>query len=108
MHCMGVSPKLVPAGEEQTFAAPSLRGEELFFCPMLCETGCTMGSEKPFDCKVWPFRMMRDLTGNVRVTDEQLETFLAEEGLGKLLLAYAAEHPAHVKPYSKEYRFLNV
>ena len=64
--------------------------------------------------------MMRDLTGNVRVavagycpgmeryTDEQLETFLAEEGLGKLLLAYAAEHPAHVKPYSKEYRFLNV
>ena len=43
-----------------------------------------------------------------RYTDEQLETFLAEEGLGKLLLAYAAEHPAHVKPYSKEYRFLNV
>ena len=105
MHRMGVSPKLVPAGEEQTFAAPPLRGEELFFCPMLCETGCTMGSEKPFDCKVWPFRMMRDLAGNVRVavagycpgmeryTDEQLETFLAEEGLGKLLLAYAAEHP---------------
>lgn len=120
MHRMGVSPKLVPAGEEQTFAAPPLRGEELFFCPMLCETGCTMGAEKPFDCKVWPFRMMRDLAGNVRVavagycpgmkryTDEQLETFLAEEGLGKLLLAYAAEHPAHVKPYSKEYRFLNV
>ena len=64
MHRMGVSPKLVPAGEEQTFAAPPLRGEELFFCPMLCETGCTMGSEKPFDCKVWPFRMMRDLAGN--------------------------------------------
>ena len=89
MHRMGASPKLVPAGEEQTFAAPPLRDEELFFCPMLCETGCTMGAEKPFDCKVWPFRMMRDLTGNVRVavagycsgmeryTDEQLETFLA-------------------------------
>ena len=46
--------------------------------------------------------------GMERYTDEQLETFLAEEGLGKLLLAYAAEHPAHVKPYSKEYRFLNV
>ena len=60
MHRRGVSPKLVPAGEEQTFAAPPLRGEELFFCPMLCETGCTMGAEKPFDCKVWPVRMMRD------------------------------------------------
>ena len=120
MHRMGVSPKLVPAGEEQTFAAPPLRGEELFFCPILCETGCTMGSEKPFDCKVWPFRMMRDLTGNVRVavagycpgmeryTDEQLETFLAEEGLGKLLLAKTDLLLLDEPTYSKEYRFLNV
>ena len=55
-------------GEEQTFAAPPLRGEELFFCPMLCETGCTMGADKPFDCRIWPFRMMRDLEGALRIT----------------------------------------
>lgn len=120
MHRMGVSPKLTPAGTEETFAAPPLSGDELFYCPMLCETGCTMGAEKPFDCKVWPFRMMRDASGEVRVavagycpgmerySDAQLEAFLQEDGLGKQLLAYAKQHPAHVKPYSAQYRFLQV
>lgn len=118
MQEMGVSPKLTPAGTEQTFAAPSLQGEELFLCPMLSDTGCTMGEQKPFDCKIWPFRMMRDLSGRVRIaaaaycpgmeqyTDAQLVAFLKEEGLGEQLLAYADAHPAHVKPYSDQYRFL--
>lgn len=118
MQEMGVSPKLTPAGTEQIFAAPSLQGEELFLCPMLSDTGCTMGEQKPFDCKIWPFRMMRDLSGRVRIaaaaycpgmeryTDAQLVAFLKEEGLGEQLLAYADAHPAHVKPYSDQYRFL--
>ena len=41
-----------------------------------------------------------------RYTDAQLVAFLKEEGLGEQLLAYADAHPAHVKPYSDQYRFL--
>ena len=28
-------------------------------CPMLTETGCRLGDRKPFDCRIWPFRVMR-------------------------------------------------
>ena len=50
--------KLVPVGAEQTFAAPLLKGEELFACPMLTAHGCGLSEqEKPFDCQVWPFRL---------------------------------------------------
>lgn len=117
IHQMGVHPALVSMGDEQTFSAPPLEGETLFVCPMLCDTGCTMGMQKPFDCQIWPFRIMRDKTGAVRIaaasycpgmeryTDEQLHAFLAE-GLGKQILTYAAAHPAHVKPFSEQYRFI--
>lgn len=30
----------------------------LYYCPMLSEKGCVLGDEKPFDCKIWPFRVM--------------------------------------------------
>lgn len=28
-------------------------------CPMLTEKGCRLGERKPFDCRIWPFRVMR-------------------------------------------------
>ena len=31
----------------------------LTVCPMLTETGCKLGDRKPFDCRIWPFRVMR-------------------------------------------------
>lgn len=31
----------------------------LFYCPMLSEKGCVLGDEKPFDCRIWPFRVMK-------------------------------------------------
>lgn len=103
---------------EETFSVPPLEGSALFACPMLCETGCTMGTEKPFDCKIWPFRLMYDTGGRVRIaaaaycpgmqpyTDAQLHDFLAEEGLASQLLAYGTDHPAHIKPYDKAYRMI--
>lgn len=117
MREMGVAPSLVPVGTEQTFQAPPLQGEELFLCPMLSETGCTMGDRKPFDCRIWPFRMMRDAGGTLRIavagycpgmqgyTDAQLRAFL-EEGLGEVIFSYASKHPAHVKAYSPDYRMI--
>ncbi len=32
-------------------------------CPMLTENGCLLGEGKPFDCRIWPFRVMKK--GNV-------------------------------------------
>lgn len=28
-------------------------------CPMLTENGCKLGENKPFDCRIWPFRVMK-------------------------------------------------
>ncbi|MDE6724894.1 MAG: hypothetical protein K2J79_04740, partial [Ruminiclostridium sp.] len=28
-------------------------------CPLLTEKGCALGENKPFDCRIWPFRVMK-------------------------------------------------
>lgn len=108
---------LCPSGNEETFAVPALETGELYTCPMLGEMGCLMGEDKPFDCKIWPFRLMRDEFGTLRIavaaycpglqkyTDKALRTFLGE-GLAEKILAYGAVHPAHVKPYHANYRWI--
>ncbi len=110
--------QLVDVGTEQTFAAPALEGETLFSCPMLGEHGCCMGKDKPFDCKIWPFRMMLDKEGVCRIavsefchgmeayTDQELREFLQQGGLAETILDYAETHPSHKKPYAEEYRFI--
>lgn len=110
--------KLVPVGAEQTFAAPPLEGEELFACPMLTVHGCGLSEqEKPFDCQVWPFRLMQTENGKIGIaiselcsgmqsySDAQLQAFL-QEGLADTMFAYAEQHPAHVKPWMDGYRMI--
>jgi Fe-S-cluster containining protein len=41
------------------------KGKDIAFCPALCESGCVLGEEKPFDCNIWPFRVMRLKSGDV-------------------------------------------
>lgn len=110
--------EFTPFGTECTFAAPALKGEELFACPMLTGHGCGLSEQdKPFDCKVWPFRLMRTKNGKVGIaiselcngmqsyTDTQLQTFL-QEGPAETMFAYAEQHPAHVKPWMDGYRVI--
>lgn len=34
--------------------------EELYYCTLLDkEKGCVLGDKKPFDCRIWPLRVMR-------------------------------------------------
>jgi hypothetical protein len=34
-------------------------GEDLYFCSLLdAEKGCVLGDDKPFECKIWPLRIM--------------------------------------------------
>ena len=78
------------------------------------ESGCTLPPElKPFDCKIWPLRAVEMPGASKRlaialtptcpaINKVHLEKVreLAESGLGKTILDYAAEHPEMVKEYS--------
>ena len=93
--------------------------EELFRCPALDpQKGCTLGELKPFDCKIWPYRIME--LGDRRVITiasicpemyskplnklvEELET-----GLADVIFAEADKNPAIIKPYEQGYPVLAV
>lgn len=105
-------------GSEYVFSAPELQDEELFWCPVLSDRGCMLCREDmPFDCRIWPFRLMRDGDGNTVIavselcggmadkTDEELREFLGG-GLGDIIFSFGKEHPDHVKPFAGGYRVI--
>ena len=87
----------------------SANPEEEVPCPYLDRSvGCTLGeTDKPFECKLWPFRVMRK-GGHLLMTIsiacpsimtwelEQLRSY-AQEKLKKPVRAYVDEHPEIVK-----------
>ncbi len=104
--------------ENGTFTAPKLTDDELFACPMLGEKGCMLVREKrPFDCRIWPFRMMKGEKGETviavselcesvaKYSDDKLRAFLSK-GLGDEIFAYAENHPNHIKPMTEGYRVI--
>lgn len=50
--------KLIARDENYVF---DMKFEEngLTYCPALTERGCSLGERKPFDCQIWPLRVMR-------------------------------------------------
>lgn len=110
--------KLVPRENEYVFDM-SFSGSELVFCPMVGEHGCVMGEDKPFDCRIWPFRV-NDLDGKRVITVSPvcktvsalplsaLTEFLETDGFKELLFSTAAKHPDMVKPYIRGYPILAV
>ncbi len=86
---------------------------DLYYCTMLDHAkGCIMGSEKPFDCKIWPFRIM-ELNGMRVITlspvcpivntrpIEQIKKTCGE--IADTVFAEAEKHPEYVKPYIDGY-----
>ena len=82
-------------------------------CPFLDPArGCTLPPElKPFDCKIWPLRAVRQPEGNIKVAltptcpainkvPEEKVRDLAASGLGRQILDYAEEHPDIIKENS--------
>lgn len=98
--------------------AGNLADDELFTCPALTENGCILGDEKPFDCRIWPYRIM-NIGGRRAITIaslcgelysrplSELVGFL-EDGLAEKIFAYADAHPEIVKPYEDGYPVLMV
>ena len=94
-------------------------GDKLVYCPALGENGCTLGELKPFDCRIWPFRV--NLLGDTRVITvspvcgavsalplKALSEFAAKDGFSQLLFKTADEHPDIVKPYISGYPIIAV
>ncbi len=84
-------------------------------CPFLDRSsGCTLSEgDKPFDCKLWPFRVVRKdghllLTISIACPSimswelEQLRSY-AQEKLKKPVRAYVDEHPYAVKDMMEGY-----
>lgn len=96
--------------------AGEISGEDIFSCPALTENGCILGDNKPFDCRIWPFRIMRkdgrrviavsSLCENVYgQSHESLIDFL-NEGLAEKIFAYADEFPEAVHEFYDNYAVL--
>lgn len=94
--------------------------DELFYCPALDKnTGCKLGEDKPFDCKIWPYRIME--FGGKRVISiasicptmygkplSELCGELERDDLAGKIFSFADLHPDIVKPYEEGYPILKV
>lgn len=86
---------------------------DLYYCSLLDhDKGCIMGTEKPFDCRIWPFRVM-DLNGTrvialstvcpVVQTRPLCEIQAVAKELAPQIFAYADRAPFAVKKYISGY-----
>jgi Fe-S-cluster containining protein len=90
----------------------------LYYCPMLdTKTGCMLDEKKPFDCRIWPYRVM-DFNG-ARVISiasicpvmfkkplNELVEALTKGGLAKIIFDEADKNPDIVKQYQDGYPIL--
>ncbi|MDE7194912.1 MAG: hypothetical protein K2O14_13245 [Oscillospiraceae bacterium] len=110
--------KIVPRGNEYVFDM-EFDGDKVVYCPMASEHGCVLGDMKPFDCRIWPFRVNR-LDGRLVITVSpvcsavselplgRLTEFLKENGFANMLFEQAELHKDMVKPYIEGYPILAV
>lgn len=101
-------------GSDCAVLAMQFHGEDLVFCPALGEHGCRLGSERPFDCRIWPFRVM-ELNGTKVITLSPvcpeviklplgtIVDFVNSDGFADILFRHAEEFPETVKPYIAGY-----
>ncbi len=97
-----------------------VNGEELYYCPMLDKSnGCMLGDKKPFDCRIWPYRVM-ELGGRLVISIasicpemykkplKELVEELEHDGLGEKIFSEAEKCQDIIKPYQEGYPILKV
>ena len=108
--------EFIPKDGGYIFKVGNIGADELFSCPALTPNGCMLGDDKPFDCRIWPYRIM-EVGGRRAITiasicEELYNRPLSElvgflkEGLAEKIFAYADAHPEIVKPYYEGYPVL--
>lgn len=94
------------------------KNADLYYCPMLDnEKGCILGDDKPFDCRIWPLRVMA-LNETKVITLSPVCPNMNEKSIKELtktanelsdqIFRYADENPEAVKPYLDGYPILVV
>lgn len=91
--------------------------KEILLCPALDSSkGCTLGENKPFDCKIWPLRPFV-IDGKVKIgvakvcpefneeTDYKLKELL-EGGLYDIIVEMIEKDSTLVKNYTEDYRII--
>lgn len=93
--------------------------KEILLCPMLDEgSGCMLSSnDKPFDCKIWPLRIMRmngqivlaiaNICKELSIDDKEKIVEVLDEGLRKEIL-HRIEDEDIVKEYDSSYDIIEV
>ncbi|MDR0974795.1 MAG: hypothetical protein LBL80_03775 [Ruminococcus sp.] len=87
-----------------------------FDCPMLSTDGCRLGNDKPFECQIWPYRIMSQ-EGKLLISLSLLckpiceNSFtsvisLLKSGLADKIIAYSKIHPCIIKEYTDGYPIL--
>lgn len=108
--------KFAKKGSCYVLNAGEITDGELYSCPALADTGCMLVNNKPFDCRIWPFRIMKlDGCRVIAVSSlceavhgqshDNLRTFL-KEGLAKEIFAYADAFPEAVHEFYDNYSVL--
>lgn len=91
--------------------------EGIYRCPLLCETGCLLGAEKPFKCAIWPFYVVHTedhmalaisnecpsvyRLSNVELVD-RLGAVIAQ--IGRIV----RDEPALIEPFRSHFRIVAV
>ena len=98
---------------------PQFDNEELFRCPALCETGCTLGNNKPFDCRIWPLRVMRlneilvlTLSPFCPATNEKtlsvIQNFIIQNNIAEIAFYEAEKNPTAIPEYKEGYVIFSI
>jgi len=92
--------------------------EDLYYCPMLDKgKGCKLGDAKPFDCRIWPLRVMSFNDARV-ITISPICPVIFKKPLADILriakklapiiFSEADRSPAIIKPFIQGYPILVV
>lgn len=110
--------KFVTKGNSSILRMEKDSEEDLYFCSVLDrQKGCLLGDEKPFDCRIWPFRVMRldqrlviTLSPVCPVVQTRPLSLIKEvcDELAPIIYAQAQKNPDIVKNYIENFPIINV
>lgn len=110
--------KFVTKGNSSILRMEKDAKEDLYFCSVLDrQKGCLLGDEKPFDCRIWPFRVMRldqrlviTLSPVCPVVQTRPLSLIKEvcDELAPIIYAQAQKNPDIVKNYIENFPIINV
>lgn len=105
----------MPKGDMWLFKMKEDKSDGLYRCPMLTETGCILGDKKPFECAIWPYRIM-EVEGRRAISiapicdsvnELPLSTVLSfAKEIAPKIFDYADKNPDIVKAYDGTYPVL--